>query len=457
MDNAEYWTSPHIWQKVLYHIHVVVSTPAILQQALNHGCTMKSISLLVFDEAHHCVKDSPMNSIMKLHYHPKLTQESRHELPHILGLSASPITKKNKKEVVELEENLDATCKSPLQQLEEYTAFVNMPEPLVLEHSPTPDHPSTLLDLLTATVCAVKFEHDPIVAVLRRSENPHAQEKLEKMLKKQRTPAMEEMQVLVRSCTDIQQSLGTWACDMLIKKCLEKVELMSSREHEFAAAGAQSAARSAFMASTLQSLHIPLRMANLDLNTSDSVSSKVKLLLEFLQDGYQSNLRCLIFVKTRVTAWLLTDLINSHPLTHDQYCAFSFVRVSNPTHTGICDFAELREQHDNLESFRNGELNVCVATSVLEEGVDVPAMNLVICFDERPNFRSFIQSRGRARQRESQFVMFSDTALKTRQWQALEDEMNDECQKSLDSIRQRERAEGVGQADSEVFRIPSTG
>ncbi|KIW62289.1 hypothetical protein PV04_10473 [Phialophora macrospora] len=458
MDNAEYWTSLDIWQKVLYHIHVVVSTPAILQQALNRGfVVMKGISLLVFDEAHHCVKDSSMNSIMRHHYHPKLTQESSHELPHILGLSASPITKKKAKEVAELEGNLNAICKSPMQQLEEYTVFVNMPEPLILAHSPAPTQPSALLDILTAAVCAVSIEHDPIVAALRRSKHPHAQEKLEKIQKEQRTPAMEEMQTVVRSCTELQQSLGTWACDMFIKKCVEKVELMSSRKLDFAAAGALYTDRSAFMASTLQPLLIPLCMADLDLNTPGSVSSKVTLLVEFLQKGYQSNLRCLIFVKTKVAAWLLTDIINSHPLTQGQYCAFSFVGVSNPTRRGICDFAELSEQHDNLESFRNGELNVCVATSVLEEGVDIPAMNLVICFDERPNFRSFIQSRGRARQRESRFVMFSDTALKTKQWQALEDEMNDECQKSLESVRQREEMEGFSQTDSEVFRIPSTG
>ncbi|ETI20103.1 hypothetical protein G647_08137 [Cladophialophora carrionii CBS 160.54] len=457
MDNAEYWTSLDIWRKVLYHIHVVVSTPAILQQALNHGfVAIKGISLLIFDEAHHCVKDSSMNAIMRHHYHPKLTPETLHELPHVLGLSASPITKK-RDEVADLENNLNAKCKSPLLQLEEYTTFVNMPEPLVLTHSPTPHHSSDLLDRLTATVCAVNIEQDPAVAVLRRSKARYAQEKLEKILRKQRTPAMEEMQALVRSCTDIQQNLGAWACDMFIKKCVEKVELTSSRELEFLATESPSAEKSVFIACTLKSVHLPLRMANLDLTTTGSVSSKVKLLVEFLRECYQSDLRCLIFVKTRPTAWSLTDIINNHPLTQVKYRAFSFVGVSNPTHRGVCDFADLRVQHDNLESFRRGGLNVCVATSVLEEGVDVPAMNLVICFDERPNFRSFVQSRGRARQRESRFVMFPEAALKRTQWQALEDEMNEECQKSLDSIEHRERMERVEEADSEIFRIPSTG
>src|ERR1700761_9528610 len=35
MDNAEYWTTLDIWNKVLHNIQVVVSTPAILEQALN--------------------------------------------------------------------------------------------------------------------------------------------------------------------------------------------------------------------------------------------------------------------------------------------------------------------------------------------------------------------------------------------------------------------------------------
>jgi endoribonuclease Dicer len=46
-----------------------------------------------------------------------------------------------------------------------------------------------------------------------------------------------------------------------------------------------------------------------------------------------------------------------------------------------------------------------VATQVLEEGVDVPSCHLVIRFDLPATARGFIQSRGRARMPNSDYVL----------------------------------------------------
>lgn len=48
-------------------------------------------------------------------------------------------------------------------------------------------------------------------------------------------------------------------------------------------------------------------------------------------------------------------------------------------------------------------LNVIVATSVLEEGLDIPSCNLVIRLDGIDNYPSYIQSMGRARQKSASF------------------------------------------------------
>ena len=46
-----------------------------------------------------------------------------------------------------------------------------------------------------------------------------------------------------------------------------------------------------------------------------------------------------------------------------------------------------------------------VSTSVVEEGIDVPACNLVVKFDFPTTFRSYIQSKGRARKSGSRYVL----------------------------------------------------
>ena len=51
------------------------------------------------------------------------------------------------------------------------------------------------------------------------------------------------------------------------------------------------------------------------------------------------------------------------------------------------------------------QVNIIVATSILEEGLDVESCNLVIRFDPCHTVCSFIQSRGRARMQNSDYIL----------------------------------------------------
>uniref|UniRef100_S4RXR2 ribonuclease III n=1 Tax=Petromyzon marinus TaxID=7757 RepID=S4RXR2_PETMA len=70
--------------------------------------------------------------------------------------------------------------------------------------------------------------------------------------------------------------------------------------------------------------------------------------------------------------------------------------------------AEFRKQEEVLRKFRAHETNLLVATSAVEEGVDLPKCNLVVRFDPPADYRSYVQSKGRAQAPVSNYVMLAD-------------------------------------------------
>ena len=80
------------------------------------------------------------------------------------------------------------------------------------------------------------------------------------------------------------------------------------------------------------------------------------------------------------------------------------------------------EQEEAIKKLRDGSCNLLVSTSILEEGLDVPACNLVIRYQYVSNEIAKVQTQGRARAEEScGFTVISSGSEK--QYQDL---MNDE-------------------------------
>jgi ERCC4-related helicase len=68
--------------------------------------------------------------------------------------------------------------------------------------------------------------------------------------------------------------------------------------------------------------------------------------------------------------------------------------VGQATHGAATGLSQ-REQVDLLDRFRRGERNCLVATSVAEEGLDIPATDLVVFYEPIPDVIRTIQRRGR--------------------------------------------------------------
>ncbi|MDE1810863.1 MAG: DEAD/DEAH box helicase, partial [Candidatus Micrarchaeota archaeon] len=91
----------------------------------------------------------------------------------------------------------------------------------------------------------------------------------------------------------------------------------------------------------------------------------------------------IIFAQYRSTIKKLTDLLKGQDIN-----ARSFVGKG----IGVTQ----ENQKSTIEDFRNGKFNVLVATSIGEEGLDIPSVDAVIFYEPVPNEIRSIQRRGRA-------------------------------------------------------------
>ncbi|MDA0647875.1 MAG: helicase-related protein [archaeon] len=118
------------------------------------------------------------------------------------------------------------------------------------------------------------------------------------------------------------------------------------------------------------------------------------LLSQQLKDSPES--KVLIFTEYRDTVDLLAEKLNSI----DGIVADRFIGQSG---TGSRKGMNQKQQLAQLQRFREGDINVLIATSVGEEGLDVPAADLVILYEPVPSAIRTIQRRGRtARQRDGE-------------------------------------------------------
>ena len=131
-------------------------------------------------------------------------------------------------------------------------------------------------------------------------------------------------------------------------------------------------------------------------NKIDSFSNRLKELKSLLVNT-KADSKVLVFVSTRNVARELFNCL-------EEFSSFHMGKVFG--HGGYDGMSWEGEQECIIEEFRTGSCNLLICTSVLEEGLDVSACDLVVCFSGIKSLIQFIQIRGRARKENSQFIVF---------------------------------------------------
>ena len=354
---------------------VIVCTAEVLVQCMMHSfITMAQINLLIFDEAHHAKSNHPYARLMKDYYAQEIDVARR---PHIFGMTASPVDTKGlsadhiKQAARDLEKLLHAKITTTSESSLASNSISRPAEEVAIYARLQEEYETPLHQKVKAKFGDITAFNKLFVASKR-----HGSE------------------------------LGRWASDMYWSFAFADEQSRKFEQRErLKHTKAQPDEVKEWDAKVKRLNEAAKFVQQFDFGTctlSDrDLSSKVQKLHHWLNFYYERSdeARCIVFVEQRQTARLLQLIFSQIGGPHLR-CSV-LVGVNNRAYE---QNISLRNQILTVAKFRRGELNCLFATSVAEEGLDIPQCNLVVRFDLYRTMIAYVQSRGRARHRNSKYL-----------------------------------------------------
>jgi ERCC4-related helicase len=121
---------------------------------------------------------------------------------------------------------------------------------------------------------------------------------------------------------------------------------------------------------------------------------KIEVLMNVVKKQFEKdpNSKIIIFAQFRETVRTISEELNKiEGINADNFVGQAMKDHGKGRTTGL----KQKEQKAMVEKFKEGELNVLVATSIAEEGLDIPEVNEVIFYEPIPSAIRSIQRRGR--------------------------------------------------------------
>ncbi|XP_050314250.1 endoribonuclease Dicer isoform X2 [Anthonomus grandis grandis] len=416
------------WYAEFDKYQVLVMTCQILLNVVNQNfLDLNKVNLLVFDECHRGVNDHSMRQVCKSTQHLK-------EKPRILGLTATLLNGNCKPDkVMKLVQELEISYLSKVATvdgLSKVAGFSTNPIEIIRTFKPSK------LSLQGAKGLANIELLIETLKVIKTPENKFINQVL--LVKQGLTPISktEGLKKLANCIKDIIyniQMMGLYGGTKVILAHLIQIERLKKHCND------------SFLYETLNYVQTALIGVNrtylkeMDGFTEEEKifkfsSPKILLLLEVLDEYIRSRpkseLCALIFTQRRFTAKVVYYILKS---LSESSATYSHIKPNFMVGFNCNPYNDTRENlysskinRKVLQSFDNKEINVLCSSNVLEEGVDITMCSLVIKFDSPDEYRSYIQSKGRARNPTSLFYMLvpeeeaSRFNVKYRQFKAIE-------------------------------------
>ncbi|XP_048587740.1 antiviral innate immune response receptor RIG-I isoform X1 [Nematostella vectensis] len=396
---------------------VVVLTAQILLNALQNKNELSSISLsdlslLIFDECHHTNKNHSYNKIM--HQYIDLKLKKHKGLPQVVGLTASlGVGKSNTvenahKHILQICANMDA------QKINTVRENVN-----------------ELKDCVTGGVPerkVIRVNTSQSLSPFTRACN-QVMDKIEKAAKKS-LPDLQQP-----PCNRVSQQYRQWieviskqACALGLRQLTTYIEQL--RQYHLALL-TNDTVRMKDALTCLKEYFDTLDetkftendklLHNLYHKAKELVENHVaihgetpnpkleelkKLLLGFHENDSRESKGILFTVTRGSTVGLVEWIKESEDLKH-KFRPKALVGGGD----GVVGMSQ-QEQELIIEEFKKGVVNILIATSVAEEGLDIKDCSFVIRYDTYGNEISSTQARGRIRADQGQYVYLADARSK---------------------------------------------
>ncbi|WP_276955876.1 DEAD/DEAH box helicase [Methanobrevibacter woesei] len=370
---------------------VISATPQTVESDLLNGrYSLKDVSLIVFDECHHAV-----GSYSYVYLASRYVKESKFNL--VLGLTASPGSDKSK--IKEVCENLfiqnivvksedDDDVRPYFNPVKIDWVKVKMSEELEkIKESVNKALKIRLKGLKNMGV--IKTVSVSKVDILK------ARGRVQNRIGRSANPPKECFQAIsvLSAVINIQHSL-----ELIETQGVSTFNKYISRLRKKKTKAAKSlllddnfgrAVRLAFDAERNGWEHPKLRKLTNILKKELFVDSKQTKLqsTRYVKNIDENSSKIIVFTQYRDTLEMIHNKLEKEGIKSAKF----FGQAAKDGEKGLTQ----KEQKNIIKSFKKGEFDVLISTSVAEEGIDIPAVDLVILYEPVPSEVRMIQRRGR--------------------------------------------------------------
>ena len=361
---------------------IVVSTPQIIENdLLSNKIDLSNVALLIFDECHRAVGNYSYVYIAE-----KYAEQAKELL--VLGITASPGSDKEK---------IKEICTSlGVKRVESRTEYDHDVAPYVFKKGfewrgiDVPEEIKKQKRVLDEVLEERINELQRLGFIRKKSGRDISKTDLLKLR------MLIEAQLAKQKHADYYKALSLQAEVMKIKHAIELIEtqgIFALRRYfdrlrtEALSEGGSKAAKRLLKDNKFVD-------AMFAVASYDGEHPKLNVLIELLREEIRVNpsTRIIVFTNYRDTAEMIISALHDLKSEKEGIKPVKFIgQASKGEDKGL----KQKEQVEIINKFKEGVFNVLIATSVAEEGLDIPATDLVLFYEPIPSAIRSIQRKGR--------------------------------------------------------------